>query len=359
MTAQKVTLTIPWCRAKWNYRQRESTTQTVCKPCLGVSKTHDAHKVEEFITTLEKSLPQPLYWKRARKIGLLQGCSQWISHAQLRQEEKQICRLFEKHIETITPAIEEKRKVLIGGKTCPCEQNLQVLEAARSNVQRCNRRCANEYWPDLCASIHSTVETLLRPYVRWNQAGTCSFSEKKTAPLNFATGEIIQDRAQQTERWVEHYPELSAREYGVFGSIERHRVLTLDNKPTKVELKEALEWYSACARGKEGTTMMRDANIVTLYKNRPARRDCTNNYQGIEFPSIAIKLFARVVVKGLRVLAERFYLESWCGFPAKRSILLGLIACPARRSIRSVWSRLRRNGHKHYLHLNHLLGGTF
>ena len=36
--------------------------------------------------------------------------------------------------------------------------------------------------------------------------------EKKTAPLNFATGEIIQDQAQQMERWVEHYPELSAKE---------------------------------------------------------------------------------------------------------------------------------------------------
>ena len=95
--------------------------------------------------------------------------------------------------------------------------------------------------------------------------------------------------------------------------------------------------------------MMRAANIVTLYKNRPAGSDSTNNYQGIDFPSIAIKLFARVVVKGLQVLAERFYPESWCGFPAKRSILLGLI----------VWSRLRRNGHKRYLHLNHLLGGTF
>ena len=34
----------------------------------------------------------------------------------------------------------------------------------------------------------------------------------KTAPLNFATGDIIQDRAQQMERWVQHYPELSARE---------------------------------------------------------------------------------------------------------------------------------------------------
>ena len=29
-TAQKVRLTILWCRAKWNYRQRESTTQRLC-----------------------------------------------------------------------------------------------------------------------------------------------------------------------------------------------------------------------------------------------------------------------------------------------------------------------------------------
>ena len=36
--------------------------------------------------------------------------------------------------------------------------------------------------------------------------------KKKTAPLNFATDEKIQDRAQEMERWVEHYPELSARE---------------------------------------------------------------------------------------------------------------------------------------------------
>ena len=86
----------------------------MCKPCLDASKTRDAQKVEEFITTLEKSLPQPLYWKSPRKIELLQGCSQWISHAKLRQEEKQICRLFEGHIETITAAIEEKRKALIG-----------------------------------------------------------------------------------------------------------------------------------------------------------------------------------------------------------------------------------------------------
>ena len=53
-------------------------------------------------------------------------------------------------------------------------------------MQRCNRPCANEYWPEICASIHSAVETGII--------------------------KIIQDRAQQMERWVEHdYSELSAR----------------------------------------------------------------------------------------------------------------------------------------------------
>ena len=191
---------------------------------------------------------------------------------------------------------------------------------------------------------------------------------KKNSP----TGEIIQDRAQQMERWVKHYPELSSRENMV--SLEALNataclliwIMNLLKWSWKrpwstCTWKSARPgwWYSACARGKEGATMMRAANIVTLYKSRPARSDCTNNYQGIDFPSIAIKLFARVVVKGLQVLAERFYPESWCGFHAKRSILLGPIGCPARWSIRSVWSRLCRNGHKRYVHLNHLLGGTF
>ena len=71
-------------------------------------------------------------------------------------------------------------------------------------------------------------------------------SQKKTAPLNFATGEIIQDRTQQMERWVEHdYSELSAREnmasLEALNAIDCLPVLEdLESEPTKVELKEAL-----------------------------------------------------------------------------------------------------------------------
>ena len=54
---------------------------------------------------------------------------------------------------------------------------------------------------------------------------------------------------------------------------------------------------------------MRDANIVTLYKNMGDRGDC-NNYCGISLLNIVDKLFAKVLLMKLQVLAERIYPES-------------------------------------------------
>ena len=63
---------------------------------------------------------------------------------------------------------------------------------------------------------------------------------------------------------------------------------------------------------------MRNAKIITLYKNKGDRSDC-NNYRGISLLSIIGKVFARVVLVRLQVLAERIYPESQCGFRSKRS----------------------------------------
>jgi len=57
---------------------------------------------------------------------------------------------------------------------------------------------------------------------------------------------------------------------------------------------------------------MRDAKIVTLYKNKAERSDC-NNYRGISLLSIVGKVFARVILTRLQ-MAERVYPESQCGF---------------------------------------------
>ena len=141
---------------------------------------------------------------------------------------------FEAHIETMVSAIEGKRKALAANKINAREKELWALQSARSNVQRCARRCGNEYWLDLCACIQSGVKTgiIKAIYVRWNQAGTLSFSEQNR-PLKTATGGIIQDRVQQMERWVKHYSELCTRDWenGVWGSQERHRVQTCSKGP--------------------------------------------------------------------------------------------------------------------------------
>ena len=58
---------------------------------------------------------------------------------------------------------------------------------------------------------------------------------------------------------------------------------------------------------------MRDAKIITLYKNKGERGDC-NNYRGISLLSIIGKVYAWVLLICLQKLAEHIYPESQCGF---------------------------------------------
>ena len=85
---------------------------------------------------------------------------------------------------------------------------------------------------------------------------------------------------------------------------------------TQTLLKELHEILCQCWREGEVPQDMRDANIVTLYKNKGDRGDC-NNYCGISLFNIIGKLFTKVVLMKLQVLAERIYPESECGFRAK------------------------------------------
>ena len=62
---------------------------------------------------------------------------------------------------------------------------------------------------------------------------------------------------------------------------------------------------------------MRDANIVTLYKNKGDRSDC-NNYHGISLLRIIGRVFTRVALNCLHSLASHVYPKSQCGFRAGR-----------------------------------------
>ena len=78
-------------------------------------------------------------------------------------------------------------------------------------------RCANEYWHELSDSIQMAAAVgNIRMYEGIRQALGPTIS--KTSPLKSANGEVITDKGQQMERWVEHYSELYSRENVVTAS---------------------------------------------------------------------------------------------------------------------------------------------
>ena len=155
---------------------------------------------------------------------------------------------------------------------------------------------------------------------------------------------------------MEHYLELYSTENTItdqaLDTIETLPVMTeLDSEPTEDDLSKAIDSLkNGKAPGKdaippevikhgkhallhhlhvllllcwkEGTVPqdMRDANIVTLYKNKGDRSDC-NNYRGISLLSVVGKVVARVALTKLQILAERTLPESQCGFRTGRSTI--------------------------------------
>ncbi|XP_033111734.1 uncharacterized protein LOC117112703 [Anneissia japonica] len=176
----------------------------------------------------------------------------------------------------------------------------------------------------------------------------------KTAPLKSLNGEVLTDKNKQMSRWVEHYLELYSTETDIsqvaLDTLPQLPVMgELDHEPSVLELSQAIDSLAnGKAPGKDGIPAeilkcrkvrilphlydllllcwrtetiphdMRDANIITLYKNKGDRGDC-NNYRGISLLSVTEKTIAKVILKRLAHLADRIYPEAQCGFRPSRS----------------------------------------
>ena len=242
---------------------------------------------------------------------------------------------FEAGIEEMEPAITAKRAALLEYKRQPCKKTLATYREARNNAKRISRKCANDYWLRLCGDIQAAADSGNTRAMYEGMKKAFGPSVNKIAPLKSTSGEIIKDRGKQMERWAEHYQELYSRENVVSDkAIENTTPLPtmdeLDSPPTIDELRKAIDSLS-CGKapgsdgippeivkaGRENSLLghlhklllqcweegtipqdMRDARIVTLYKNKGDRSDC-NNYCGISLLGIVGKAFARVVLNRL------------------------------------------------------------
>ena len=263
---------------------------------------------------------------------------------------------YEAKSSEMTPVIEAKHAALAKYKQSPTKQNLQTLRAARSKVQCIARHCTNVYWTEHCEMIQlaAAMGNIRGMYDGIKKA--LGPMQSKMAPLKSTTGEVITDQGRQMERWVEHYSDLYSRENTVtpsaLGAIRCMPIMEeLNVEPTMDELSKVIDSLAAgkapgsdsippdlikhckttllhplhkvlcqCWRERAVPQDMRDAKIITLYKNKGERSDC-NNYRGISLLSIIGKVYAQVLLICLQRLAEHIYPESQCGFQAERSMV--------------------------------------
>ena len=325
------------------------------KPRINISQTSNHSRLESYISTLNEALaahpPQGDAQQQWRQLRDSIYGSALLAFGKKTHKTQD---WFEANASELSPLLEEKRAALLAHKNNPTQATQQALKSARSQAQRSARRCANDYWLDLCRDIQRSADVGNIRGVYDGIKKALGPLKSKTAPLKSATGEVIKDKAKQMDRWVEHYAELYSRENTItdaaYEAIETLPCMPeLDEPPDELELGKAIDSLPTgkapgldgippdvikcakstllgplhtllcqCWREGEVPQEMRDCNIVTLYKNKGDRSDC-NNYRGISLLSIVGKVFARVVLNRLQKLAERVYPESQCGFRAQRS----------------------------------------
>ena len=325
------------------------------RPRINTCATAEPAKAKSFAETLQKKLAdQPTTEDTDTKWSHLRDAIYDSAISAFGRKEHKNADWFEAHWDEMQPVTEAKRIALLAYKQNSCHSTRDALSLAKSRAQHTARRCANVYSQNLCAKIQTAADCGYTKGMYEGIKTATGPTSVKTAPLKAKSGEVITGQSKQLQHWFEHYLELySTQNIVTDAALDALPGLPameeLDEMPTLEELSKAIDNLT-CGKApgldsisaevlKHGKPTilqplhellchcwekghipqdMRDASIVTLYKNKGDRSDC-NNYRGISLLSIVGKVFARVALGRLQSLASRVYPESQCGFRASRS----------------------------------------
>lgn len=351
--------TLVICKAKIEWKKLHSAKPPK-KPKLCTVNMRDPLKRENFREKLEDRLEQrhssasptdqhpDQTWEELRTAMYDAAMESFGKKYSVRED------WMEEYSDILLPLLDEKKAALVAHDKSPTQATRDRLREAKRKLQRESRKCANEYWNKLCHDIQEASEKgdIKTMYQKIKVALGPQVS--KVAPIKSKSGELIHDKNQQLNRWVEHYSDLYSAEHHLDETLQLPslpELTDLDAEPSIAELSGAIDDLSTgkapgsdaipaellktnkdallprlhqlliqCWR--EGTVPhdMRTANIVTMYKNKGDKGDC-NNYRGISLLSTTGKAFARVILNRLQRLADRVLPESQCGFRSERATI--------------------------------------
>lgn len=226
---------------------------------------------------------------------------------------------------------------------------------ACSTLQRKLREIQNNWWLTLAerTQLHADTGNIRAFYEALREV--YGPTHQTQAPLCSSDGStVLTDKKDILNCWTEHYGSLFGDTRSVKDSsienIEQQQVKhELDNPPFLEEVKMAVKQIKSrkapgidgipaevykqggdqlletltnlfilCLEKGELPGDLWDAVIVSLYKNKGKKSDCSN-YRGITLLSIAGKILARVLLNRLTpAIAEEVLPESQCGFRANQ-----------------------------------------
>uniref|UniRef100_H3A800 Reverse transcriptase domain-containing protein n=1 Tax=Latimeria chalumnae TaxID=7897 RepID=H3A800_LATCH len=211
----------------------------------------------------------------------------------------------------LLPLIEKKKQARLTLLQQPTKSRTLKFKEAKAAVQKATRECAQKYWQEMCKKIQICFE---RGDLRGTYDGikealgpTC----KKTANLKAKDGTILTDRKEQLDRWTEHYKELYSKDAIICDTaLAAIPQLELDQTPMLEDVEKTIKEIApgkvagndqispellkaggrklasdihtllcTCWEESHIPQDLKDAKIITLYKNKGDRADC-NNYRG-------------------------------------------------------------------------------
>ena len=305
-------------------------------------------KISTAVQETEQSQNVENSWNALKKVVL--ETSETVLGYQKRKHQD----WFEEKMDKVDEILEFRRKRHEISLAKATRGNEEEFKKAKAISQRKSRELKDEWWSEKARKLEDLAACNDTKGFYNGLKEIYGLRANTIAPIkNKDETELITENDRIIERWKEHFKDL----LNIEGTIEEEILNNLQREPAVPELDEEismeelekairsmsdgkspgidgipsevykhagdhikaklLELFNLCLNNGEVPQEFKDALIVTIYK----KGDKTNcgNYRGISLLCTAGKIFSKLLLNRLKILAERVLPDSQSGFRSNRS----------------------------------------